>query len=57
MNRHKFALAVAVIGAVLIAAHAALGVAGTMTSGQWQSGVVIGLILLVSGGIGAAMTR
>ena len=57
MGKHRLALAVAVIGAVLIAAHAALGVAGTMTAGQWQSGVVIGLILLVGGGIGAVMTR
>ncbi len=57
MGKHRLALAVAVIGAVLIAAHAVLGVAGTMTAGQWQSGVVIGLILLVGGGVGAVMTR
>jgi hypothetical protein len=57
VGKHRIALAVTVIGAVLIAAHVALGVAGTMTAGQWQSGVVIGLILLVGGGISAAMTR
>ena len=57
MGKHRLALAVAVIGAVLIAAHAVLGVSGTMTAGQWQSGVVIGLILLVGGGVGAVMTR
>ena len=57
MNRHRIALVVAVIGAVLLAAHAILAVAGTMTAAQWQSGVVIGLILLAGGGIGAAVTR
>jgi len=57
VNRHRIALVVAVIGAVLVAAHAILAVAGTMTAAQWQSGVVIGLILLAGGGIGAAVTR
>ena len=57
MNKHRVALVVAVIGAVLVAAHAILAVAGTMTTSQWQSGVVIGLILLVGGGIGTLMTR
>ena len=57
MNKHRVALVVAVIGAVLVAAHAILAVAGTMTTSQWQSGVAIGLILLVGGGIGTLMTR
>ena len=50
MNRHRITLVVAVIGAVLVAAHAILAVAGTMTASQWQSGVAIGLIRAVPPG-------
>ena len=44
-------------GAVVIAAHAALGAAGIMTAAQWQSGVMIGLVLLVAGGLRLVTAR
>ncbi|HEX7490246.1 MAG TPA: hypothetical protein VF337_00915 [Candidatus Limnocylindrales bacterium] len=57
MFPHKVALVVAVVGAVLIVAHGALGAAGIMTAAQWQSGVVIGAIVFAIGAGRALMTR
>jgi hypothetical protein len=51
LRKHKWATAVAVVGALVAAAHVSLGAAGIMTTAQWQSGAVIGLILLVAGGL------
>ena len=56
-RRHWLATAVAVIGALTIAAHAALGATGVMTAAQWQSGVLIGAVLLVAGGVRVALAR
>jgi hypothetical protein len=50
MTRHRTAALVALLGIVVIAAHGLLGAAGVMTAAQWQSGVMIGSVLLVGGG-------
>jgi hypothetical protein len=57
LRKHKWATAVAVLGALLAAAHVTLGAAGIMPAGQWQSGAVIGLILLVAGGVRVVLAR
>ena len=57
MGRHKAALAVAVIGAVVLTAHIVLGAVSSLSAGQWQSGAIIGLVLLVGGGVAALRTR
>jgi len=57
MGRHKAALAVAVIGAVVLTVHIVLGAVGSLSAGQWQSGAIIGLVLLVGGGVAALRTR
>jgi hypothetical protein len=54
---HKVALVVAMLGALTIAAHATLGIAGVMTAAQWQSGVAIGAVVLLIGAGRAFMTR
>ena len=50
-RKQRLATAVGAMGALLLAAHAMLGAAGIMTAAQWQSGAVIGLILLVGAGV------
>jgi hypothetical protein len=57
MFPHKLALIVALLGALTVAAHATLGVAGVMTAAQWQSGVAIGAVLFVVGAGRALATR
>ncbi|MGD0123559.1 MAG: hypothetical protein ABSC46_13520 [Candidatus Limnocylindrales bacterium] len=57
VRRNKLAFALAVIGAVTIAAHLTLGAAGVMTATQWQSGALIGLVLLAAGGLRAVMAH
>jgi len=56
-RKHRLATAVGAMGALLLAAHAILGAAGIMTAAQWQSGAVIGLILLVGGGMRIVTAR
>ena len=56
-RKQRLATAVGAMGALLLAAHAILGAAGIMTAAQWQSGAVIGLILLVGGGIRIVTAR
>jgi hypothetical protein len=56
-RKHKLATAVAVLGALTIAAHVTLGAAGIMTAAQWQSGAVIGAILLVAAAARLALAR
>jgi len=51
IRKHKWASAVAAVGALILVAHVTLGAAGIMTAAQWQSGAVIGMILLLAGGI------
>jgi hypothetical protein len=46
----KLSAVVALLGLATIAAHAALGLAGSMTAEQWQSGVGIGLVVFILGG-------
>ena len=53
----KVAAVVAVLGAVTIAAHVTLGAAGIMTAAQWQSGALIGMIVLMVGVMGTAMAH
>jgi len=53
----KVAAVVAVLGAVTIAAHVTLGAAGIMTAAQWQSGALIGMIVLMVGAMGTAMAH
>jgi hypothetical protein len=57
MFPHKVAVVVAALGALTIAAHATLGIAGVMTTAQWQSGVAIGSVVFVIGAGRALMTR
>lgn len=57
LRRNKLAFALAAVGALLIAAHLALGAAGVMTTAQWQSGALIGLVLVVAGGVRRAMAQ
>ena len=57
MFPHKLALAVALLGAVVVGAHAILGIAGVMTAAQWQSGVAIGAVVFVVGAARALATR
>jgi hypothetical protein len=57
MFPHKAALVVAALGALAIAAHATLGLAGVMTAAQWQSGIAIGAVVFVVGAGRALMTR
>jgi len=54
---HKLALVVALLGAVVVGAHAILGIAGVMTAAQWQSGVAIGAVVFVVGAARALATR
>lgn len=56
-RKNRLATAVAAVGALLLAAHVALGAAGFMTAAQWQSGAIIGLILLLGGGIRIVTAR
>jgi hypothetical protein len=56
-RKHKLAIAVAVVGALTIVAHVGLGAAGIMTAFQWQSGAVIGMVLLMAGGMRVAMAH
>ena len=56
-RKHKLAIAVAVLGALTIAAHITLGAAGIMTATQWQSGAVIGMVLLMVGGMRLVMAH
>ena len=56
-RKHKLAVAVALVGALTIVAHVTLGAAGVMTAAQWQSGAVIGMVLLMAGGMRVAMSR
>lgn len=56
-RKHKWAAAVAALGAFVTAAHVALGTAGVMTAARWQSGAVIGLVLLVAGALRIALAR
>lgn len=56
-RKQRLATAVGAMGALLLAAHAMLGAAGIMTAAQWQSGAVIGLILLVGSGIRIVTAR
>ena len=57
MFPHKLALVVAILGALTIAAHATLGIAGVMTAAQWQSGVAIGAVVFIVGAGRALATR
>lgn len=57
MFPHKLALIVAGLGALMIVGHGALGMAGVMTAAQWQSGVLLGVIVFAVGGGRALMTR
>jgi hypothetical protein len=57
MFPHKLALVVAALGALMIAGHGALGMAGVMTAAQWQSGVLIGVVVFAVGGGRALATR
>jgi hypothetical protein len=56
-RKHRLATAVGAVGALVLAAHAILGAAGIMTTAQWQSGAVLGLILLVGGGVRVVTAR
>jgi hypothetical protein len=56
-RNHKLASAAAVLGALTLAAHVTLGAAGIMTAAQWQSGAVIGAILLVAAAARLALAR
>jgi hypothetical protein len=57
LRKNKLALALAAIGALTIAAHLTLGAAGVMNAAQWQSGALIGLVLLAAGGLRRAMAH
>jgi hypothetical protein len=57
MVRHKTLLLLALLGLVVVAAHGILGAAGIMTAAQWQSGVMIGGVVLLAGAGGALATR
>jgi hypothetical protein len=57
MFPHKVAVVVAALGALTIAAHAALGIAGVMTAAQWESGVAIGSVVFAIGAVRALTTR
>lgn len=55
-RKHKLAIAVAGTGALTMLVHGALGAAGIMTAAQWQSGVTIGMVVLMVGVMRAAMS-
>ena len=56
-RKHKLATVVAVVGALMLAAHVILGLAGVMTAASWISGAAIGMVLLVAGGTRVAIGR
>ena len=56
-RKRKLAVAVALVGVLTIAAHVTLGAAGIMTAAQWQSGAVVGMVLLMAGDMRVAMSH
>jgi hypothetical protein len=50
-TQKKVSAGIALLGLVVLAAHLSLGMAGVMTSAQWQSGAAIGVVLFVAAGI------